>query len=112
LEEICPADALCTFFDRPKFRDETGFYMHNPKHERAKDWANRLEEIYLSGEVWTYEENRAADQYTMAYGRDSFKDCKQMDLVKYHPDVDIKDPVPTSPLGKFLNHLKGEKKNG
>ena len=66
----------------------------------------------MSGEVWTYEENRAADQYTMAYGRDSFKDCKQMDLVKYHPDVDLKDPVPTSPLGKFLNHLKGEKKNG
>ena len=112
LEEICPSDSLCTFFDRPKFRDETGFYMHNPKHERAKDWANRLEEIYLSGEVWTYEENRAADQYTMAYGRDSFKDCKQMDLVKYHPDVDLKDPVPTSPLGQFLNHLKGEKKNG
>ena len=110
LREICPEDSLCTFFDRPKFRDETGFYMHNPQHPQAKDWANRLEEIYLSGEVWTYEENKQADQYTMEYGRDSFKECKQMDLMQYHNGVDAKDPVPTSPLSEFLNHLKGNKK--
>ncbi len=110
LSEICPADSLCTFFDRPKFRDETGFYMHNPQHPRAREWADRLEEIYLSGEVWTYAKDRAADQYTMAFGRDSFRDCKQMDLMKYHTGVDAKDPVPTSPLSKFLQHLKGEKK--
>jgi hypothetical protein len=110
LSDISPADSLCTFFDRPKFRDETGFYMHNPRHPRAKEWANRLEEIYLSGEVWTYEKDRAADQYTMAFGRDSFKDCKQMDLMMYHEGVDTKDPVPTSPLNKFLQHLKGDKK--
>ena len=110
LSEICPSDSLCTFFDRPKFRDETGFYMHNPQHPKAKAWADRLEEIYLSGEVWTYQKDRAADQYTMAHGRDSFKDCRQMDLMTYHEGVDPKDPVPTSPLAKFLNHLKGEKK--
>ena len=112
LREICPDDSLCTFFDRPKLRDETGFYMHNPQHPKAKEWANRLEEIYLSGEIWTYAEDRAADQYTMAYGRDSFKDCVQMDLLKYHKKLKLskKSPVPNSPLGKFLDHLKGNKK--
>jgi len=110
LREICPADSLCTFFDRPAFRDETGFYMHNTQHPKAKDWANRMEEIYISGEVWTYEENKQADQYTMAYGRESFKKCKQMDLMKYHEKMDRKDPVPTSPLSKFLTHMKGQKK--
>ena len=110
LSEISPPDSLCTFFDRPKFRDETGFYMHNPQHPKAKLWAARLEEIYLTGEVWTYEQDRAADQYTMAHGRESFPDCRQMDLMRYHEGVDPKDPVPTSPLSKFLNHLKGEKK--
>ena len=84
--------------------------MHNPQHPRAKEWANRLEEIYLSGQVWWYEKDRAADQYTMAFGRNSFKDCKQMDLMTYHERIDPKDPVPTSPLNKFLKHLKGEKK--
>ena len=108
--EISPPDSLCTFFDRPKFRDETGFYMHNPRHPRASEWAARLEEIYLTGEVWTYAKDRAADQYTMAHGRDSFRDCKQMDLMKYHEGVDPKDPVPTSPLNRFLQHLKGDKK--
>ena len=120
LREICPEDSLCTFFDRPKFRDETGFYMHNPQHPKAKQWANRLEEIYLSGEIWTYEENRAADQYTMAYGRESFKDCKQMDLMQHplgvmeHSKYKLtrfdRDPVPTSPLSRFLEHLKGKRK--
>jgi len=43
LSEICPVDSLCTFFDRPKFRDETGCYMHNPQHPRGKQWADRLE---------------------------------------------------------------------
>jgi len=34
-----------------------------------------------------------------------------MDLMKYHKGVDAKDPVPTSPLSNFLQHLKGEKKS-
>ena len=33
-----------------------------------------------------------------------------MDLMKYHQGVDLKDPVPTSPLSKFLIHMKGQKK--
>ena len=111
LREICPADSLCTFFDRVKLRDETGFYMHNPKHPRAKDWANRMEEIYLTGELWGFD-NMQADQYTMAIGRDSFKDCKQMDLMKYHPGLKNSDPVPKSPLAEFLTHNKGNKKHG
>jgi hypothetical protein len=46
----------------------------------------------------------------MAFGRQHFFFCKQMDLMKYHEGMDPKDPVPTSPLNKFLQHLKGEKK--
>ena len=111
LSEICPNDALCTFFDRPKLRDETGFYMHNPRHPRAKDWANRMEEIYLTGELWGYD-NMQADQYTMAIGRDSFKDCKQTDLMKWYPGIKSSDPVTHSPLAEFLDHMKGDKKNG
>ena len=120
LRNICPDDSLCTFFDRPKMRDETGFYMHNPKHPKAKEWAGRLEEIYISGEVWTYAENKQADQYTMAYGRESFKDCKQMDLMihplglKQHPKYPMtrfeRAPVLSSPLCDFLDHLKGARK--
>ena len=101
-------------------RDETGFYMHNPKHPKAKEWADRLEEIYISGEVWTYAENKQADQYTMAYGRESFKDCKQMDLMihplglKQHPKYPMtrfeRAPVLSSPLCDFLDHLKGARK--
>jgi len=111
LREICPADSLCTFFDRPRFRDETGFYMHNPKHPKAKDWANRMEEIYLKDELWGWPDQQA-DQYTMARGRDSFMSCKQMDLMQYHRNLGLnnKDPVPYSPLKKFMNHLKGQKK--
>ncbi len=53
-----------------------------------------------------------ADQYTMAIGRDSFKDCKQTDLMKWYPGIKNNDPVPHSPLAEFLDHMKGDKKNG
>ena len=33
-----------------------------------------------------------------------------MDLMRYHRGMDQKDPVPTSPLSKFLIHMKGQKK--
>jgi len=46
----------------------------------------------------------------MARGRESFKYCKQMDLMRYHTGMDHKDPVPTSPLANFLIHMKGQKK--
>ena len=113
LREICPEDSLCTFFDRNHLRDETGFYMHNPKHPKAKEWANRLEEIYITGELWNWTgiwANRQADQYTMARGRESFKYCKQMDLIQYHTGLHNHNPIPTSPLAKFLTHMKGSSK--
>ena len=56
----------------------------------------------------------------MAFGRESFTDCKQMDLmidplgVRAHPNYKLtrfeRDPVTTSPLSKFLEHLKGKRK--
>ena len=78
---------------------------------KAKDWANRMEEIYLKDELWGWPDQQA-DQYTMARGRDSFMSCKQMDLMQYHRNLGLnnKDPVPYSPLKKFMNHLKGQKK--
>ena len=94
-----------------KYESKEPFVLHAfEKHPKAKDWANRMEEIYLTGELWGYD-NMQADQYTMAIGRDSFKDCKQMDLMKYHPGLKNSDPVPKSPLAEFLVHMKGDKKH-
>ena len=48
----------------------------------------------------------------MAIGRESFKTCKQMDLIQYHKDLNLKNrnPIPTSPLSDFLIHMKGKSK--
>ena len=110
--ECMPVESLCSFFYRThRWGDETGFYMHNPKHPKALDWANRIEEVYLSGEVWTHEENRAADQYTMPLARQSFLECTQTDLGNKFGLQSEQDPVPLSPLKSLLKHNKGKKKN-
>jgi hypothetical protein len=108
LDSIMPEDHLCTYFGRPRLYDETGFYMHNAKHYKAIVWADALEKIYTEGELWTYP--LQVDCYTMYAGRQKFKDQKQLDLVEHHGGLGKKHPFVNSPLGEFLDHLKGDRK--
>jgi hypothetical protein len=108
IDSICPKDYLCTYFGRPKLYDETGFYMHNAKHYKAVVWAETLEKIYIEGEVWTYPFQM--DCYTMYSGRQKFADQLQLDLVEHHGKLGKKHPFVNSPLGEFLDHLKGDRK--
>jgi|TARA_R110000765_G_scaffold127597_1_gene225639 hypothetical protein len=108
LNEILPENVLCTYFGRPRLYDETGFYMHNPKHPRATAWANTMERIYLQGELWKYP--LQVDCYTMYEARQEHKEMKQLDLVLHHGGLGKKHPFVNSPLGLFLDHLKGNRK--
>ena len=108
IDSILPEDHLCTYFGRPRLYDETGFYMHNAKHYKAIVWADTLEKIYTEGELWTYPVQ--VDCYTMYAGRQKIKEQKQLDLVEYHGGLGKKHPFVNSPLGEFLDHLKGDRK--
>ena len=46
----------------------------------------------------------------MYAGRQKFKDEKQLDLVEHHGALGKKHPFVNSPLGEFLDHLKGDRK--
>ncbi len=108
IDSILPEDHLCTYFGRPKLYDETGFYMHNAKHYKAVVWSEALEKIYTSGELWTYP--LQVDCYTMYAGRQKFIEEPQLDLVEHHGKLGKKHPFVNSPLGEFLDHLKGDRK--
>jgi hypothetical protein len=108
INSILPEDHLCTYFGRPKLYDETGFFMHNATHDKAMVWAEELEKIYTSGEIWTYP--LQVDCYTVYACRQKFKDEKQLDLVEHHGKLGKKHPFVNSPLGEFLDHLKGDRK--
>jgi hypothetical protein len=108
LDSIMPEDHLCTYFGRPRLYDETGFYMHNIRHYKSMRWAEALEKIYTEGELWTYP--LQVDCYTMYAGRQKFKDELQLDLVEHHGGLGKKHPFVNSPLGEFLDHLKGDRK--
>tara|TARA_A100001015_G_scaffold313735_1_gene421655 strand:+ start:662 stop:1471 length:810 start_codon:yes stop_codon:yes gene_type:complete len=108
IDSIMPEDHLCTYFGRPRLYDETGFYMHNVQHNKSMRWAEALEKIYTEGELWTYP--LQVDCYTMYAGRQKFKDEPQLDLVEHHGGLGKKHPFVNSPLGEFLDHLKGDRK--
>lgn len=108
IDSIMPEDHLCTYFGRPRLYDETGFYMHNVQHYKSMRWAEALEKIYTEGELWTYP--LQVDCYTMYAGRQKFKDEPQLDLVEHHGGLGKKHPFVNSPLGEFLDHLKGDRK--
>ena len=82
--------------------------MHNVQHYKAIRWAEALEKIYTEGELWTYP--LQVDCYTMYAGRQKFKDELQLDLVEHHGGLGKKHPFVNSPLGEFLDHLKGDRK--
>ena len=46
----------------------------------------------------------------MYAGRQKFKDELQLDLVEHHGGLGKKHPFVNSPLGEFLDHLKGDRK--
>lgn len=106
---IMPKTHLACTFERDKRKDETGFYMHNPKHPRAKDWANELEKMYLNDEIWDFELGQA-DQYTMWYGKQRFPHCKFMNLMEHHNLSQKNHPFVNSPMGSFMDSLKGGRK--
>ena len=117
LDEMMPNDCLCNYLGRGDVNTnkktpfpETGFVTYNMSHPNIKDFANTFKDIYTSGEVfnllyqvdcWTFdvarkriEEKFNVKSYNIGGGK----------LGKKHPFIN-------SPLGEFMDHMKGDRKD-
>jgi len=112
LVEICDVrndDVFCSYLRRYGTHTESGFLGFNTRHPLAADFFDRYEQIYLSGGVFHLEGWTdchvfdAVKALMVSFGfASSFKEISA--LTCSHPFVN-------SPLGFFMDHLKGDRKS-
>jgi hypothetical protein len=111
LLEICgfgDDEVFCAYLRRYGTHTESGFLGFNVKNSLAPDFCERYEQLYLSGGVFHLE---------------GWTDCHVFDAVKAFmvsfglngafkeiPALTCSHPFVNSPLGFFMDHLKGDRK--
>ena len=105
-ETLMPApDELCTFLDRqPVKYAETGWIAYNMRHPRLKEFMRRLEDIYLTQEIFSLPEWH--DAYVWDHVRQRGNYPARNLLHKNRSS----EPFDDSDLAPWFRHHKGQRK--
>lgn len=106
LEPVLPqGDELCTFLSRaPVKYSETGWIAYNTRHPRFKEFMRRLEDMYLSHEIWSLAQWHDAYVWDHCRVRGAYAARSLLAKPK------TKEPMRDSELGAWFHHLKGARK--
>ena len=112
LNSICPTKALVSFLGRDDMYTETGFIAFNRRHPKIKEYVRLAKQIYETDLVFK-------DQYF----KDGYTDCHVFDYAirrltrdgvtvnNLTKGIPGKHPFINGPLGAYMDHLKGPRKN-
>lgn len=105
-QALMPSESeLFTFLDRqPVKYAETGWIAYNMRHPRLKEFVNRLEDIYLSRELFTLE------QWHDAYVWDQVRIRGNYPARNLLHNPRSSEPFDDSDLGAYFRHHKGPRK--
>ena len=115
LIEFLPAkDQLMSYLGRTKFPpgrpySECGFLGFNLKHPKFINFINRMVEIYITGEIFSFDEWHDSwiwDQVRKEFQENDVK-FKNISGSLYE---ELEHPFVNCNLGKFFDHLKGNRK--
>lgn len=99
-----PAD-LCTFLDRqPVKYAETGWIAYNMRHPRIKEFFRRLEDVYLTQEIWSLA------QWHDAFVWDHVRQRGRYPARNLLHNARSSEPFDHSDLGGVWRHYKGQRK--
>lgn len=99
------ADHLCTFLDRqPVKYAETGWIAYNMAHPRLKEFVRRLEDIYLTREIFSLA------QWHDAFVWDHVRERGNYPARNLLHNARSSEPFDSSDLGAFFRHHKGPRK--
>ena len=99
-----------THFPPGRPYSECGFLGFNLKHEEFKRFINRMVEVYSSGEIFSYVEWH--DSWIWDQIRQEFEE-KNINFKNISGPIfeKLEHPFVNCNLGKFFDHLKGNRKN-
>ena len=112
LEDFIPEDVFTCYAGRTNKYSECGWYSMNLKHPHAKEFFDEFQRMYDDAENGIFKEKEWHDSYIydvvrvwheQKYGAKN-KDFSQGIVVKEG------HPIINSPLGVFIDHMKGDRK--
>jgi hypothetical protein len=99
--------AYCGHFDRTCFNapyTETGFLIFDPRKPQNRDFVAAYRNVYLSGRIFALP--MWHDCYAFDEARKPFGEFRSLTT-----DLTVMHPIVVSPLGEYLDHLKGPRKD-
>jgi len=83
---------------------ETGFLIFDPRKEQNQRFVNAYRDVYLSGRIFALPQWH--DCYAFDEARKNFGEFRSLSI-----DPGVMHPIVASPLGEYIDHLKGPRKN-
>jgi hypothetical protein len=109
LESLLPHDVFISWLERRDFYPEVGFYLLSLKHPEKDRVIDAWEHLYNSAEIFDLDEWH--DAWTLEH---VVRDFEREGVIKTHSisgkGAPFNHVLINSPLGKYLDHLKGKYK--
>lgn len=106
IEALAPKDGeWIAWLERAKVYPECGFYMLNCRHPQHEEMIGTFERMYVAGELYLLPEYH--DSFVLEYVvKTAGVGRKSLSGDGYHTS----HPLINGPLGKWLDHMKGNRK--
>jgi hypothetical protein len=104
LYRMPPDDYCLAFLDRPRYHSECGFVGYNLNHQDTKDFIAKFAQLYELDKVFDLREWH--DSWVFDWLRHKMQ-------IKGYPisHNNLSHPFVHSELGKYMDHMKGNRKN-
>lgn len=112
LATVCPESAMCSYLGRGEnYHSECGWVAYNLSHPRCASFINDFADMYRKDLI--FHEREWHDSYIWDLIRRRYKD--ECEFFNLNPEPDTKGlakhPFINSELGRYMDHIKGKRKN-
>ncbi len=108
LEEVMPPDCFLSYLRRPRF-SECGFVGYNLRHPATQAFLAEFEALYTSDALFKEREYHDSFLFDVVRRRVERRGCASYDIGQ-GIGSDGGHVFVNSPLGRFMDHMKGERK--
>ena len=111
IEGLLPQDHFCTYLGRQKIYPECGFVMYNCQSKFLKSFMTMWTDLYNKGTIFDLAEWH--DSFLFQHLLNDFKDAggfRSASISEPDPGTPGVHVFINSPLGQYMDHLKGDRK--
>lgn len=110
LDQLCPSTAMISYLGRGEnYHSECGWVAYNLDHPQTRNFITELTAMYNTDKIFELPEWH--DSYVWDVVRRKYQDQNQFyNISRTHAHTKAGHPFINSDLGRFMDHLKGDRK--